>query len=114
MFDQLKMLGQMGPLMAKAREMQSKMGEVQSRLPNLRAQGSAGGGMVTATASGSMEIVGLNFTPEALKTDPELLADMTRAAVNLALRNMAEQVQKEMHEVTGGMDMGALKGLLGG
>lgn len=112
MFDNLKALGQLGPMMAKAREMQAKMQEMQARLPSLRAEGSAAGGMVTATASGTLEIVALNFTPEALKADPEFLADMTRAAVNQALRNIQEKVQQQMQEAAGGMDLGAFKGLM--
>ena len=113
MFDSLKNLSQIGPMMAKAREMQQKMQEIQSRLPSLRAQGTAGGTLVTATASGTMEIVGLTFSPEAMKTDPELLADFTRAAVNQALKKVAEMVQAEMQQATGGVDLGAFRNLLG-
>jgi len=114
MFDSLRSLGQFGPMMAKAREMQGKIAEVQARLPTLRARGEAGGGMVTATASGVMEIVALTYTPAAMQTDPELLADLTRAAVNQALRNAQELVQREMQDAAGGLDLGALKGMLGG
>ena len=112
MFDQLKQLGQLGPMLAQAREMQAKMAEIQARLPSLRATGTAGGGLVTATASGALEIVALQIAPGAT-ADPELLADLTRAAVNQALRNIQELIQNEMASATGGMDMGALKGLMG-
>ncbi len=113
MFDSLRSLGQMGPMMAKAREMQAKMAEMQARLPGLRATGTAGGGMVTATASGIMEIVELSFSPAALQTDPELLADLTRAAVNQAIKNVQEMVQQEMQDAAGGIDLGALQGVAG-
>jgi len=113
MFDQFKNLAQLGPMMAKAREMQQKMEEVKARVPHLRGTGSAGGGMVTATASGSMEILRLEFSKEALAGDAELLADMTRAAVNQAIRNVQEQVEKQMIDAAGGLDLGALKGMLG-
>lgn len=113
MFDQLKALGQLGPMMAKAREMQEKMAQVQARLPQLRATGTAGGGLVTATASGTLELVSLEFAKEGLPGDPELLADLTRAAVNQALRQAQELVQREMTEAAGGLDLGALKGMLG-
>src|SRR5437868_4433190 len=102
MFDQLKVLGQLGPMMAKAREMQAKMGEMQARLPSLRATGSAGGGLVTATASGALELVKLDIAPQALAGDPEFLADMIRAAVNQAIKNAQELAQNQMQEVTGG------------
>jgi DNA-binding YbaB/EbfC family protein len=114
MFDSLKALGSLGPMMAKAREMQAKVAEVQARLPSIRATGAAGGGMVTATASGTMEIVKLDFSKEAVSGDPEFLADLTRAAVNQALKNVTDIVQLEMQQAAGGMDLGALKGMLGG
>lgn len=113
MFDSLKALGSLGPMMAKAREMQARMAEVQARLPTLRATGTAGGGMVTATAAGNLEIVNLEFSQEARAADPELLADLARAAVNQALKAVQELVQQEMQQVTGGLDLGALKGMLG-
>jgi DNA-binding YbaB/EbfC family protein len=114
MFDQLKNLSQLGPMLAKAREMQTRMAEVQARLPRLRATGTAGGGLVTAVASGTMEIVELKYAENALQTDPELLADLTRAAVNQAIKAAQDLMQRELADVTGGMDLGPMQGLLGG
>jgi len=113
MLDQLKALSQLGPMMAKAKEMQAKMQEMQSRLPHMRASAEAGGGLVTAVANGNLEIVSLTYATSAPLTDTELLGDLTRAAVNQALRNVKEMVQKEMEQITGGMDMGAMRGMLG-
>jgi hypothetical protein len=113
MLDQLKALSQLGPMMAKAREMQTRMQEVQARLPQLRATGSAGGSLVTATANGAMEIVSIAYATSAPLTDTELLSDLTRAAVNQALKNAKELVQKEMEQVTGGIDLEGFKGMLG-
>ncbi len=114
MFDNLKSMGQIGSLMSKAREMQAKMAEFESRRPALRATGAAGGNMVTATASGDMQIVGLVFAPEALSGDGELLADLTRAAINQALKSMQDLVQDEMTKLAGDVDVSAFKGLMGG
>jgi DNA-binding protein YbaB len=93
--------------------MQERMQEVQARLPHLRATGSSGGSLVTVTANGVLEIISIEYATSAPLTDTELLADLTLAAVNQALRNAKELVQKEMDQVTGGMDMGAFKGMLG-
>jgi DNA-binding YbaB/EbfC family protein len=114
MFDQLKALSQLGPMMAKAKEMQAKMQEVQARLPLIKATGTAGGSLVVATANGVFEIESIVYATSASLTDTELLADLTRAAVNQAIKNVHTLVQKEMEQVTGGMDMGALRGLMGG
>ncbi len=114
MFDSLKSLGQLGPLMAQARQMQEKMAEVQRKIPTLRASGVAGGDMVKATASGTMEILELQFSPASLAQDPELLADLTRAAVNQAINNIRRMVEQEMQAVTGNVDMSAMQKMLGG
>ena len=113
MLDNLKALSQLGPMMAKAREMQAKMQEVQARLPTLRAQGTAGGSLVTAVANGNLEIISLTYATTAPLSDTELLSDLTRAAVNQAIKNAKDLVQKEMEQAAGGMDLGALRGMMG-
>ncbi len=113
MLDQLKALSQLGPMMAKAKEMQSKMQEVQARLPHIKADGTAGGSLITATANGNLEITGLTYATTAPLTDTELLADLTRAAINQALKNVKDLVKKEMEQATGGLDMSAFGNLLG-
>lgn len=113
MFDNLKALSQLGPMMAKAKEMQAKVQEVQARLPHIRATGTAGGSLVTAEASGNLEIVSLTYNTSSPLTDAELLADLTRAAINQALKNVKEMVQKEMEQAAGGIDLGALQNMLG-
>lgn len=112
MFDQIKAMGQLGPMMAKMRETQAKMAELEAKRGSLRVTGSAGGDAVRATASGDMQIVDLVFSPQAAINDPELLADMTRAAVNQALKNMQEMVQQELQKAAGGLDLSAFKGML--
>jgi len=113
MFDNLKMLSQLGPMMQQARQMQAKIQEVQARLPRITATGSAGGSLVTATANGLFEITSITYATTAPLTDAELIADLTRAAVNQAIKNAQAIVQKEMADATGGMDMGALQQMLG-
>src|ERR1041384_2844962 len=118
MFDNLKALSQLGPMMAKAREMQAKVHEIQARLPRITATGTAGGSLVTAVANGNLEIVSLTYNTSSPLTDTELLADLTRAAINQALKNVKDRVQKEMEQVVGtaapGLDMSALQRMMGG
>jgi len=113
MFDNLKALSQLGPMMAKAREMQAKVQEIQARLPKITATGTAGGSLVTAVANGNLEIVALTYNTSSPLTDTELLADLTRGAINQALKNVKEMVQKEMEQATGGTDLGGLQNLMG-
>ena len=88
MFDNLKNLAGLPGMLAKAREMQAKMQEVQGKLGDLRAEADAGGGMVTATCNGKLELVRLKIDParldpsKAKPEDLELLEDLIVVAVN--------------------------------
>jgi DNA-binding protein YbaB len=106
MFDNLKALSQLGPMMGRIRE-------VQGRMATIRAEGTAGGSLVTAVANGNLEIVSLTYATSAPLTDTELLSDLTRAAVNQALRNVKALIEKEMEQATGGLDLGMMRNLLG-
>ncbi|MBI4442656.1 MAG: YbaB/EbfC family nucleoid-associated protein [Acidobacteria bacterium] len=79
--------------------------EVQQHLEGVRAEGSAGGGMVTVGMSGGKRVLSVKIDPEVAKSgDLEMLQDLVQAAVNEALRKVDEVVAEKM----GGM-MGALK-----
>ena len=112
MFDSFKAMSQLGPMMAKAREMQAKMAELQQRLGSLQATGNSGGGMVRATVNGRLELLNLVFADDA-PTDHTLLAEMTLAAVNLAMANARVMVQEEMRKITGDVDLSSLQHMLG-
>ena len=47
----------MGQLLAQARQMQERMQQLQRELATRRVEGSAGGGMVVAVATGDLRIV---------------------------------------------------------
>ena len=58
-----KGLGDMAGMMAKAKEMQSKMEEMQEQVAQIEASGEAGAGLVTATVTGKGELRALNIDP---------------------------------------------------
>jgi len=69
-------------LLAQAQAMQSQLEAAQADLANKTVQGSAVGGLVEATLTGTGELVGLKISPEACDpTDTETLADLIVAAV---------------------------------
>ena len=66
--------------------MQANLQKAQEELANEIVEGSAGGGMVTAKATGAGRIVEIKIAPEAIDPDdPETLEDLVVAAVNNAL-----------------------------
>ena len=96
--------GNLGGLMKQAQAMQEQIAKIQEQAAAKRVTGTAGGGMVTVTANGAMEIVSVILDPEVAKTgDIEMLQDLIVAASNDALRKAREMVAEEMKAVTGGL-----------
>src|SRR5215475_10290654 len=74
-------------LMKQAQEMQAQVQKLQEEAANEVVTATAGGGMVTVTATAGGEIKQIEIDPKAIEPDdPELLADLVTAAVNEALR----------------------------
>jgi len=97
-------------LMKEAQKAQKKMQEAQERLANLSVEGSAGGGLVTATASGDGAITSIKIDKSTVDPDDiELLEDLVMAAVNEAQRKAKELQESEMGAAMGGM--GGLGGM---
>src|SRR4029079_4884803 len=71
-------------MMKQAQVMQEKMSK---EMEEMRAEASAGGGVVTVTMKGNHEIISLKIDPELVKeNDVEMLQDMVIAALNEANR----------------------------
>lgn len=88
-------------LMKQVQQMQEQM---QRQMAELRVEGSAGGGMVKATMSGSKELLGVVIDKEAVDpNDVEMLQDLVVAAVNEASRKVDESMQSSIGAMTGGM-----------
>jgi len=97
-------LGDLGKLVSGAREMQTKMAELQRELAQRRIEGSAGGGMVTAVVSGQQQVLELRIEPELFEGgDRSMVEDLCAAAVNAALANAQREAQQALQELTGGL-----------
>ena len=80
-------LGNMANLMKQAQAMQAQMAKLQEEAATKTVTGTAGGGMVSVTANGGMEIVSVVINPEAAKSgDVDMLQDLVLAASNDALK----------------------------
>ena len=67
---------------------------------------SVGGGVVEAKVNGKKEVLSVNIKPEAVDPeDVEMLQDLVVSAVNEALRQAGEAMDKSMEGVTGGLDL---------
>jgi DNA-binding YbaB/EbfC family protein len=104
----------LGELMAKAKEAQARMAELQRELALRRVEGSAGGGMVTVVATGELRVLEIRIEPSLLASgDRDMLQDLTAAAVNAALMNAQKMVQEEIQRASAAMAVPNLADLFG-
>jgi hypothetical protein len=107
----------MQQLLAQAQQLQQQLAQAQDELARTRVDGSAGGGLVTATVMGSGELVDLTISPQALEggdtaETAETVADLVLAAVRDATSNVADLQQQALGPLSAGL--GALGGGLPG
>lgn len=105
---------QINQMMRQVQRMQQDMAAAQEALATETVEGTAGGGMVTATVTGAGELVKIVIQPDVVDPDDvETLEDLVLAAVNNGIKAANALQQQRLGSVTGGLDMGALGGLLG-
>lgn len=96
----------LGQLMKQAQQMQAKMAEMQDRLAQATAVGQAGGGLVQVTISGKQEITAVKIDPSLVDpAEVEVLEDLLVAAANDARVKIQTQIEREMQDVTGGLNL---------
>jgi DNA-binding YbaB/EbfC family protein len=97
----MKMPGNMQGMMKQAQQMQERM---QAEVAAIRAEGSAGGGMVTVKIDGHKNVLGVKIDPE-VAGDVEMLQDLVLAACNDAVKKVDEESQRKMSGMLGGMGL---------
>ncbi len=102
----------MQQLMKQAQKMQQQLAAAQEELARAEVTGTAGGGMVTATMTGSGELTAMTIAKDAVDPDDvETLQDLVVAAVRDANRAAGELTQSTMGPLAGGMGGLGLPGL---
>ncbi|MET9377747.1 YbaB/EbfC family nucleoid-associated protein [Streptomyces sp. NPDC003035] len=100
----------MQQLLQQAQKMQQDLARAQEELAATEVEGQAGGGLVTATVTGSGELRGLVIDPKAVDPeDTETLADLVVAAVQAANDNAQQLQQATLGPLTQGL--GGMPGL---
>ena len=99
----------MADLQRMAQQMQQNMARVQAELEAAQVDGSAGGGVVSATVTGKGELVSITIDPAAVDpSDVEMLQDLVVAAVNDASRKVDEALKEQIGGITGGLKIPGL------
>ena len=98
----------MNGMMKKVQKMQKQMQEMQEQLKKQTIEATAGGGVVKVTMDGEKQVKGIAIDPSAVDPeDVEMLQDLVVSAVNEALRQAGDAMEKGMSSVTGGLNLGA-------
>ena len=96
----------LGDMMRKAQEVQTRMAEMQEELGRTELSGSAGGGMVEVTLSGKVEVRRVRIDPSLFQSgDVEVVEDLVMAAFNDAKAKVEAHVAEKMQEITGGLQL---------
>ncbi len=101
----------MRQIMKQAQVMQAQLEAAQAELAEKTFEGSAGGGMVTATVTGGQELLKVEIAPEVVDPeDVEMLEDLVVAAVRQAFEAAGSAASDQLGSLTGGLDLGGLLG----
>lgn len=96
-------------LMKQAQQMQQQLADAQAEIAEAEVTGTAGGGLVTVTASGTGEFRSVKIDPKAVDPeDVETLEDLVLAALTNAseeIRKLTEQKMGPLSSGLGGMGM---------
>ncbi len=98
------MRGNIAQLMQQAQKMQENLQKAQEDLAKLEVTGSAGGGMVTVTLTGTKECRKVRIDPSIL-SDAEMLEDLVAAAFNDASNKIDAESKARMGSATAGMQL---------
>ena len=96
----------LGDIMKKAQEFQSKMAGVQEEMEGIEVTGSSGGDMVQVTLNGRGEACKIRIDPSlVVPEDSKVLEDLILLAFNLAKGKVEKAAQEKMSDVTGGLGL---------
>ena len=95
-------------MQARIQQMQEQVNAAQEAVEAQEFTASVGGGVVEAKVNGKKEVLAVTIKPEAVDPeDVEMLQDLVVSAVNEALRQAGEAMDKSIEQATGGLDLGA-------
>jgi len=96
-------------MLRQLQKLQDDVEAAQRELASMRIEASAGGGAVTAVASGSGELLEVRISPEVVDPkDVEMLEDLVLAAVRESLEKAHKAQEEKMSGLAGGLGLPGL------
>ncbi len=97
------------PSMKMIQQMQNRIAKIQQELEEITVEGSSGGGVVTATVTGSKVFTGIKIDKSAVDPeDVEILEDLITAAITDAMDKATKLAEDKMAAITGGIKIPGL------
>ena len=107
------MFGDMGKMLQLVGKIKTELPAMKEKLASSQFTCEAGGGVVAATVNGQGRLAEIKISPEAMADgDAEMLGDIIKAAVSAAQEQASAAAAEAMKELTGGMQIPGLEGLL--
>ena len=96
-------------LKQRVAQMQADMDAAQKEVEAQEFAATSGGGAVRAVANGKQELVSLTLQPEVIDPqDAEMLQDLILTAVNEALHQASDAMQRKMESISGDLSIGGI------
>lgn len=95
----------LGDVFKQAREMQTRLNDVQESLKSLSVTGESGAGLVKVTLNGRFEALRVEIDPLAAEEDRAVLEDLIAAAFNDAVRRVEAMQKEKMSDLTQGFGL---------
>jgi nucleoid-associated protein EbfC len=97
------------PSMKMIQQMQNRIVKIQQELEETEVEGTAGGGVVTAIATGSKAFKSIKIDKSVVDPDDvEMLEDLINAAIKDAMDKATKLSEEKMGALTGGMKIPGL------
>ncbi len=101
-------IGDMAKMMQAAKDMQTKMADLQDDLARIVVVGESGAGLVKARATAKGEVTGLDIDPAILvPSEKEVIEDLILAAIRDAQSRAADRSKQEMQRLMAEMGLPA-------
>ncbi len=92
-------------LLQQAKQMQEQMQKAQEELANKEHVGEAGAGLVRVTVNGKHEVKKVDLDASLMQEDKELVEDLVAAAMNDAVKKVAESNKDQLSGMAAGLNL---------
>lgn len=92
----------LGQMQAALSQFKRQYEEMRGKMAQISEEATAGAGMVWVRINGEKQVQEVRLDPEVVKSDPDMLPELIRAAINDAGRRVDARLQQEFRSTLGG------------